>query len=70
MQKASRAKQSLATTVNMGLMIVQLEDVIIEVPMVQALRVRVNPWQLHGAKHSRSMNLTYSDTEFSMAKLS
>ena len=31
--------------------IVQLKTVIVEVFTVQALRLRANPWRLHGAKH-------------------
>ena len=34
-----------------GLILVQMEAVIIEVPTLQALRLRAKPWQLHKARH-------------------
>ena len=48
------------------------EAVIIEVPTLEALRLRVNPRRLHGAKHFLSTNLTCGDTGFfnGQAKLS
>ena len=44
-------------------LIVQLEVIIIEIPTLQARRLRTNP-RLHRAKHLLSMNLTYGDTGF------
>ena len=42
----------------------QFETVIIEVSTVQALGLRANLQQLHGAMHLPSMNWTYGDTSY------
>ena len=42
----------------------QLEAIVTEFSIVQALRLRANPWQLHGAEHFPPMNGTYSHAGF------
>ena len=45
-------------------LIPQLDTVVIEISLVKALNLRVNPQRLYRAKHLASQNGAYSDTEF------